>query len=306
MDNILSSSQSFTENLTTDKFNPSQNEMYMENSSETSSILLTPENNFTLNSSQPKFAVPYSSQTFKSFSPSQSKDYMENSSNASTKDYTIVVACCSILLASIIIAASFLIFIKRKRKRSRSIDRFEWNSIAFGVNGGKTVDSIKHKAIKLSSDMSRFSFSTKGRASFSSKGILSASIATKARRKERKRKGSKYNNESGNLDDYIKLYQNNEEYGIANDKYDRSRKPTFFEINVPPGKLGVKITTLNGSPLIQDIKPSSPLRSDLRVGDNLIAVNGIYVRFFNATKINEVISETRRQNETCKFFFVRP
>eukprot|EP00554_Chaetoceros_debilis_P004184 CAMPEP_0194095586 /NCGR_PEP_ID=MMETSP0149-20130528/56902_1 /TAXON_ID=122233 /ORGANISM="Chaetoceros debilis, Strain MM31A-1" /LENGTH=1109 /DNA_ID=CAMNT_0038781531 /DNA_START=109 /DNA_END=3434 /DNA_ORIENTATION=+ len=64
-----------------------------------------------------------------------------------------------------------------------------------------------------------------------------------------------------------------------------------IEVVAPPGKLGVVIDTpLNGSPIVHAIKESSVLADRVRIGDQLISVDGEDTREMTAIRVSKLIS----------------
>jgi len=72
-----------------------------------------------------------------------------------------------------------------------------------------------------------------------------------------------------------------------------------FVIIAPPGKLGVVIDSLAGvgSAYVSDIKADSPIRGDLRLGDNLVAIDGEDVSRRKAVDISMMLARKSRQAE---------
>ena len=80
----------------------------------------------------------------------------------------------------------------------------------------------------------------------------------------------------------------------------------FLEIHAPAGKLGLVIDTPSDSntPVVHAIKDTCPIRSEIYVGDQLVAVDDVDVREMSATEVSRVISEKSGQ-ETRKLVLVR-
>eukprot|EP00591_Stephanopyxis_turris_P000696 CAMPEP_0195510742 /NCGR_PEP_ID=MMETSP0794_2-20130614/3301_1 /TAXON_ID=515487 /ORGANISM="Stephanopyxis turris, Strain CCMP 815" /LENGTH=1368 /DNA_ID=CAMNT_0040638223 /DNA_START=391 /DNA_END=4497 /DNA_ORIENTATION=- len=77
------------------------------------------------------------------------------------------------------------------------------------------------------------------------------------------------------------------------------------ELIAPPGKLGIVIDTPgDGAPVLHAVKPSSCLLGMVKVGDKLIAVDGIDVRAMTAMKVSKLISR-KSSNPARKFTLVR-
>lgn len=75
-----------------------------------------------------------------------------------------------------------------------------------------------------------------------------------------------------------------------------------FEINVPPGKLGMVIDTPNGDvPVVHAIKTESILYNQVKVGDQLVSVNGIDVSNMTALQVSKLISLKADQHRLLVF-----
>jgi len=73
-------------------------------------------------------------------------------------------------------------------------------------------------------------------------------------------------------------------------------KETLIEVLAPPGKLGVVIDTPDdGAPVVHAIKDTSVIRDKLKVGDQLVAVDGEDVRQMTAIKVSKLISRKGTQ-----------
>jgi hypothetical protein len=82
-------------------------------------------------------------------------------------------------------------------------------------------------------------------------------------------------------------------------------KEEYIEIMAPPGKLGVVIDTPNdGAPVVHAVKDSSPIANEIRVGDNLVAVDDEDVRRWTAIKVSKLISR-KSVNPTRKLGIIR-
>lgn len=82
-------------------------------------------------------------------------------------------------------------------------------------------------------------------------------------------------------------------------------KETLLDIYAPPGKLGVVIDTPDdGAPVVHAIKDSSVIADKLKVGDQLIAVDGEDVRTMTAIKVSKMISR-KSANATRKLTVIR-
>ena len=79
--------------------------------------------------------------------------------------------------------------------------------------------------------------------------------------------------------------------GGAGDDGDGDGLKIRFEVNVPPGKLGMVIDTPNGSvPCVHAIKSDSILVSHVKVGDRLVTVDGDDVTAMTAMQVSQLIS----------------
>lgn len=77
-----------------------------------------------------------------------------------------------------------------------------------------------------------------------------------------------------------------------------------FEVQVPPGKLGMVIDTPNGGvPVVHAIKPESVLANKVKVGDRLISVDGEDVTTMTAVQVSKLISI--KSNKQRVLVFVR-
>ena len=100
------------------------------------------------------------------------------------------------------------------------------------------------------------------------------------------------------------LYTTNSPYQYNNEHYyqkqarsgggpqSQSSKPQTLEIYAPSGKLGVVIDVpLNSTtPVVHAIKDSCPIRNEIQVGDQLLAVNEEDVRNMSAVEVSRLIS----------------
>ena len=69
-----------------------------------------------------------------------------------------------------------------------------------------------------------------------------------------------------------------------------------FQINVPPGRLGMLLDAAEGIPTVNQIKPDSVFASqNVRVGDHLIAVDDIDVRGMEPIDVSQLIVMKARQ-----------
>ena len=71
----------------------------------------------------------------------------------------------------------------------------------------------------------------------------------------------------------------------------------MLEILAPAGKLGVVIDTpsLSAVPIVHAIKDSCPIRNGIKVGDKLVAVDGVDVREYSASEVSRLISRKSDQ-----------
>jgi hypothetical protein len=80
----------------------------------------------------------------------------------------------------------------------------------------------------------------------------------------------------------------------------------LLEIYAPPGKLGLVIdrTEYQSTPVVYAIKDTCPVRKEIRVGDQLVAVDDADVREMNALEVSKLLSRKSGQGER-KLMFVR-
>jgi hypothetical protein len=84
--------------------------------------------------------------------------------------------------------------------------------------------------------------------------------------------------------------------GIGNETYSRkdveeSDQGYLFDVIAPPGRLGLVITTPNGSsPQIFAIAPDSPLVGQVDVGIKLVAIDGTIVTRMSAMSVTQILS----------------
>jgi hypothetical protein len=80
-----------------------------------------------------------------------------------------------------------------------------------------------------------------------------------------------------------------------------------FEVDVPPGKLGMVIDTPNGGvPVVHAIKSESILFDSVKVGDRLVSVNGEDVTAMTALQVSKLISLKADQHRVLVFIRNRP
>jgi cytoskeletal protein RodZ len=81
---------------------------------------------------------------------------------------------------------------------------------------------------------------------------------------------------------------------------------TEFEVSAPAGALGVVLETPNGGvPTIDHINSNGPLAGRARVGDRLVAVDGMCVTSYTAAGVSRLIA-SKKDNAVRKFVFARP
>jgi len=79
-----------------------------------------------------------------------------------------------------------------------------------------------------------------------------------------------------------------------------------FEVLAPAGVLGLILeTNKDGVPTINNIKPSSVLADQVRIGDRLLSVDGIDVSVMLASDVSRLIA-SKKDAPTRKFVFSRP
>jgi hypothetical protein len=84
-----------------------------------------------------------------------------------------------------------------------------------------------------------------------------------------------------------------------------SVRTDFFEVTVPPGKLGVVIDTpIEGPPQVFAVKEGSPLFGKVLVGDNLLKVDDDDVSMYSAVKVSKLIGRKAKE-PTRKFTMSR-
>lgn len=75
-----------------------------------------------------------------------------------------------------------------------------------------------------------------------------------------------------------------------------------FDVNVPPGKLGVVMdNSPSGTPMVFAVKPESVLSRDVQVGDRLLAVDHEDVTVMSAIQVSKLISLKNDQERTLTF-----
>jgi hypothetical protein len=79
-----------------------------------------------------------------------------------------------------------------------------------------------------------------------------------------------------------------------------------FEVVAPPGVLGLILeTTIDGVPVVNNIKPGSVLADEVQVGDRLMSVDGKDVTVMLASNVSRMIAQKKDQPER-RFIFSRP
>lgn len=79
-----------------------------------------------------------------------------------------------------------------------------------------------------------------------------------------------------------------------------------FDVAAPPGLLGLVLETASdGVPTVHAIKPTSPLASQVRVGDRLLSVDGEDVTVMLASDVSRLIA-AKKDNGIRRFIFARP
>lgn len=98
--------------------------------------------------------------------------------------------------------------------------------------------------------------------------------------------------------DYINRL-NRKEQG-ATSSINNQVKP--FEVNAPPGKLGMVVDTPNGGvPVVRAIKPDSVLNGQVLIGDRLISVDFQDVTNMTALEVSSLISQKQDQERLLVF-----
>jgi len=79
-----------------------------------------------------------------------------------------------------------------------------------------------------------------------------------------------------------------------------------YTVEAPSGLLGMVVeSSVEGTPSVYGIKSTSPLASDVKVGDWLIMVDGLDVSEMDATAVSRLIA-TKKNNKYRQLVFVRP
>jgi hypothetical protein len=64
-----------------------------------------------------------------------------------------------------------------------------------------------------------------------------------------------------------------------------------FQVEAPAGKIGLVLeTTYDGDPVVQGVKPSSPMVGKVQVGDRLLSVDGEDVSMVHASTVSQMIA----------------
>lgn len=124
-----------------------------------------------------------------------------------------------------------------------------------------------------------------------SQSRLSTSLFTSPDRATFGSNGAKYEQGLYNETTY---YQPQHTY--ITQQYSQPRQITL-EIHAPPGKLGVVIDVPSNSttPVVHAIKDTCPIRNEILVGDQLLAVDGEDVRNMTAVEVSRLISRKSHQ-----------
>lgn len=84
--------------------------------------------------------------------------------------------------------------------------------------------------------------------------------------------------------------------------YGESQMDEKYEVDVPPGKLGMVIDTPSGGvPVVHAIKADSILADQVKVGDRLISVDGEDVTTLTAVQVSRLISSKSQQERLLVF-----
>jgi len=79
-----------------------------------------------------------------------------------------------------------------------------------------------------------------------------------------------------------------------------------YTVEAPPGLLGMVLeSSADGTPSVYGIRNSSPLASDVEVGDRLMTVDGLDVSEMDATAVSRLIA-SKKENKYRQLTFVRP
>lgn len=105
------------------------------------------------------------------------------------------------------------------------------------------------------------------------------------------------------------MYASSEGTGWVTEPYVADPDDQFYRYTVeaPPGLLGMTLETsaLDGTPSVYGIKNTSPLASDVQVGDRLISVDGLDVSEMDATAVSRLIAG-KKTNRYRQLVFIRP
>jgi len=79
----------------------------------------------------------------------------------------------------------------------------------------------------------------------------------------------------------------------------QTQQEEILEIYAPMGKLGLVIDTPSTAttPVVHGIKDTCPIRGEINVGDNLVAVDDVDVREMSAVEVSRLISKKSGQEE---------
>ena len=81
-----------------------------------------------------------------------------------------------------------------------------------------------------------------------------------------------------------------------------------FEVDAPPGTLGLLLSTPRSSEAllsIQEIEPHSPLACQVRKGDMLLAIDGEDVTGLRSNDVSRMIAQ-KREKKVRRLLFTRP
>ena len=85
-----------------------------------------------------------------------------------------------------------------------------------------------------------------------------------------------------------------------------NKKLTKFQVNAPPGDLGLLLgTSEEGMMIVEEITRFSPLIGQVRVGDRLVALDGRDITTTIATTVSQLIV-SNEYNQVRRFMFARP
>jgi hypothetical protein len=155
--------------------------------------------------------------------------------------------------------------------------------------GGVTVGDEPTASVNLDYDFERKQYIVDGETNtaFTSFSAISKTIPN----------ASVFADDDGSFEQQFNDLEDGEK---DNDK----KKLRPFEVQVPPGMLGMVVDAPNGSmPVVRAIKPESILAGQVQIGDRLIAVDHQDVTRMTAIDVSNMIS--LRQNKTRTLVFLR-